>query len=248
MFFFILSLSIPAGAACVAPAAARPVARFLTAEDVPALIALEEEKWTTEQAATGEEMAERIVCHPDLAVGAFCPVTGKIVASLFMKPVVPSFWEHARDWHDCAMGVTPLRTSSLFGISLSSSRPEGVEAILAFFWPYALAAGWRHIYLGSPIPGWRDWQARHPGRSVNDYVLSKGPRGLPIDPQLRYYFGRGFKEIICVKRDYFPHAASRNVGVILRGTVPLSGLAPVWRGLKPANTRQFTQWLAPHVL
>ncbi len=236
------------GVASIAPLAAEPLARHLTVDDVPALVALEAEKWTAEQAATGEEMAERIMCHPDLSIGAFCPVTGKVVASLFMKPVVSSFWEHARNWQDCAMGVTPVRTSSLFGISLSSSRPEGVAAMLAFFWPLALAAGWRDVYLGSPIPGWRDWQARHPGRSVNEYVLSKNLRGLPIDPQLRYYAGRGFKEVICVKREYFPHAASRNVGVILRRKVPLSRWTPVWRGLKPASTRQFTQWLAPHVL
>jgi len=241
------STRLLSGAASNAPLAAVPVARFLTLDDIPALVALEAEKWTSEQVASGDEMAERIACHPDLSLGAFCPVTGKAMASLFMKPVVSSFWEHARDWRDCAMGATPLRTSSLFGISLSSTGPECVAAMFAFFWPHALAAGWRHVYLGSPIPGWRDWQARHPGRSVNEYVLSKGVRGLPIDPQLRYYAGRGFKEVVCIKRDYFPHAASRNVGVILRGTVPLSRWTPVWRGLKPANTRQFTQWFTPRL-
>jgi hypothetical protein len=31
-----------------------------------------------------------------------------------------------------------------------------VDALLQFFWPRALRAGWRHIYLGSPVPGLSD--------------------------------------------------------------------------------------------
>lgn len=230
---------------CAVP---RPLTRFLTIDDIPRLLALEAEKWTTDQAANGEEMAERIGCHPDLSVGSFCPLTGKAIASLFMKPVMPTFWQHARSWADCTLSATPIHTDSIFGISLSSSRPDGVAAILEFFWPHALASGWRHIYLGSPIPGWRDWRAGQPNRSVLDYVSARGERGLPIDPQLRYYFARGFKEVICIKRDYFPHAQSQDIGVILRGTVPLSSLSPVWRALKPASTQHVTRRLASLVL
>ena len=211
-------------------------------------MALEAEKWTAEQAATRDELAERIGCHPELSVGAFCTVTGKLVASLFMKPVFPGFWQCARSWRDCALSPTPLRTASLFGISLSSSRPEGVAAILEFFWPHALTAGWRHIYLGSPVPGWRDWQREHAGAGVVDYVSARCSRGLPVDPQLRYYFARGFRRVVCIKQDYFPHAPSQDIGVILRGTVPLSSLAPVWRALNPASTQRITRRLASHVL
>lgn len=234
--------------ACERQREQRPGARFLKHGDIPALIELEAEKWTTDQAATGDEMAERISCYPDLSVGAFCHVSGKAIASLFMKPVLPTFWEHARNWRDCSVSATPLTTASLFGISLSSSRPEGVAAILEFFWPHALSAGWRHIYLGTPIPGWREWRAAHSGRSVIDYVTSRGVRGLPIDPQLRYYFARGFKQIVCVKRDYFPHAASEDIGVILRGTVPLSSCSLVWRALRAESTQRVTRSLASRLL
>jgi hypothetical protein len=216
----VFSLKQPATLA--KPVATSALARFLNLDDVPGLVALEAEKWTTAQAATGNELARRIGCHPDLSVGALCPSSGKLIASLFMKPVLPNFWQYSHSWSACAGSATPLDTGSLFGISLSSNRPEGVAAILEFFWPLALTASWRHIYLGSPIPGWRNWHSRHPGSSVVDYVSSRGPGGLPIDPQLRYYFAHSFNEVICVKRDYFPHAKSEDIGVILRGTVPLS--------------------------
>ena len=39
--------------------------------------------------------------------------------------------------------------------------------------------------------------------------------GLPVDPQLRYYHLRGFKDIMGVKPGYFPHERSHDHGVIL---------------------------------
>jgi hypothetical protein len=223
------------------PNAARGlIARFLALEDLPQLLALEGDKWDAHQAASAEEFAYRIECFPQLAVGAFCARSGRLVASLFMKPAAPDFWMHARDWSDCAQGATPLHTGTLFGISLSSREPDGVRAVVDHFWPHALAAGWREAYLGSPIPGWREWHRRHPGHSVVEYVRQTCG-GAPLDPQLRYYHRRGFREIMCIKRNYFPHERSQDHGVILRGTVPLSSLAPVWRVLQAARTRRITR-------
>ncbi|BEP63299.1 hypothetical protein GmRootV213_38530 [Variovorax sp. V213] len=217
-------------------------ARFLTCRDLPALLALEGEKWDAIQAASSEDLLQRLEDYPNLSVGAFCTNSGTLLASLFMRPVHADFWCHAASWVDCVDSPRPGRSHSLFGISLSSSHPSGVEALLEFFWPHALKSGWRHIYLGSPIPGFEGWLQRHRDRSVQDYIALQRA-GIPVDPQLRYYHGRGFKDIVCVKRDYFPHARSLDHGVILRGTVPLSLFKPVWKMMPLTSAQRVTRHL-----
>jgi len=231
------------------PISARPVmgehvhARFLSHCDLSTLIELEHEKWHIDQAASEAELIARIDTHPDLAVGAFCPHSGRLLASLFMKPVAEDFHRRMSTWKDCNRAPTPHLSSTLFGISLSSRSQAGVAALLAFFWPYALKRGCRYIYLGSPVPGLRDWMSAHPRGRVEDYVHARR-RGVPLDPQLRYYYSRGFKEIVAVKPNYFPHERSLDYGVLLRGTVPLSGLAPLWSALPLASIQRITRPLA----
>jgi hypothetical protein len=221
----------------------RPEVRFLHLSDLPALLELEHDKWDDDQAASPADLSARIIANPGLSVGAFCPRAGRILASLFLRPVVAGFWRHTASWRDCTELPVPVRSASLFGISLSSRDAAAVDAILQFFWPHALKGGWRHIYLGSPVPGLRDWLARHPGGCAEEYAaLKRG--GLPLDPQLRYYHSRGFKEIVCVKPGYFPHERSLDHGAILRGTIPLSALVPVWRALPLASTRRVTRQLS----
>ena len=217
--------------------------RLLDFGDLPALMDLEREKWTDAQAATESELRRRIATHADLALGAFCPITGRVLASLFMRPVAADFWRRAETWAQCLEQPQPLRSTALFGVSLSSRDVAGVDAILQFFWPRALKGGWRHIYLGSPVPGFRQWLERHPAGCASDYARMQRA-GLPADPQLRYYHQRGFKEIVCVKPGYFPHERSHDHGVILRGTIPLSTLFPVWRALPLTSTERVTRQLA----
>ncbi|MEF3059756.1 hypothetical protein V4C85_07715 [Ralstonia solanacearum] len=232
-----------------APATAHPIvqhqaqARLLTHRDLPALLELEHEKWDTRQAASRADLGARIDAHPDLAVGAFCSGTGRLLASLFMKPVANDFHHHVRTWKDCVQTPAAHGSASLFGISLSSRAQAGVDAILRFFWPRALKEGWRHIYLGSPVPGLRTWLRGRRQTPVEDYVRARRA-GLPIDPQLRYYRSRGFTKIVAVKPGYFPHERSLDYGVLLRGTVPLSTLAPLWSALPLASVQRVTRPLA----
>jgi hypothetical protein len=145
------------------------------------------------------------------------------------------------NWQECAAQQPEKKTRDLFGISFSSCRPEAGDALFEFFWPHALKAGWRHIYLGSPVPGLRKWLAKHPDGSVYRYVYSRAKKkggksgdraaGLPRDPQLRYYHHRGFRKIVYIRPDYFPHEDSHDFGVLIRGTVPLSLAAPLWKRL-----------------
>ncbi|MFL6697539.1 MAG: hypothetical protein ACJ8GJ_10265 [Vitreoscilla sp.] len=220
-----------------------PQVRALDLKDLPALMDLEREKWTQEQAASERQLRRRIAAHADLGLGAFCPWTGRLLASLFMRPVAADFWQHADTWAHCLEQPQPIRSAALFGVSLSSRDVAAVDAILRFFWPRALKGGWRHIYLGSPVPGLRQWLQRHPQGCADKYARMQRS-GLPLDPQLRYYHLRGFKEIVCVKPGYFPHERSQDHGVILRGTIPLSTLVPIWRALPLTSAQRVTRQLS----
>lgn len=224
-------------------------ARFLTTEDIPALLRLEARQWNTEQAADATAMCRRIKAHPQLCVGSFCARTGEALASLFMKPVRADEVAQADSWYDCASldqrsGATPTR--SLFGISLTSTDGAAVWELIRFFWPHALKNGWRDIYLGSPLPGLARAMRARPALSPEAYA-GMTRRGLPVDPQLRYYHRRGFKQLVAVRQDYFPHADSLDHGAVLRGVIPLSNLWPLWRRM-PLSTLQAMSGLVSQLL
>ena len=213
----------------------RLVTRFLALDDIPALLQLEIKQWKDHQAADAQTLRQRIESQPQLCIGSFCARTGRALASLFMRPISRDEIRQARRWADCAVGQSQSsadrRADSLFGISLTSVSPAAASALFEFFWPHALKAGWREIYLGSPIPGLVRALNAEPGLDVETYVHSRRG-GLPRDAQLRYYHRKGFKQIVAVLPEYFPHEASRNYGVLLRGKVPLSTSLPIW-GLMP---------------
>jgi hypothetical protein len=121
-----------------------------------------------------------------------------------------------------------------------------VWELIRFFWPHALKNGWREIYLGSPLPGLAKALRANPALSPETYArMSHG--GLPMDPQLRYYHRRGFKDLVAVRRDYFPHPASLDHGAVLRGVIPLSNLWPLWRRM-PMSTLQAMSGLIAQLL
>jgi hypothetical protein len=207
------------------------VSRFLSVNDIPRLLQLEQCQWEAHQAADTSALRQRIERHPDLCVGSFCARSGDVLASLFMRPISQREIQQARSWTQCAVGriddSATARGHSLFGISLTSVEPQAALALFDFFWPHALKNGWRDIYLGSPIPGLQRALAADPNLDIHTYVHTKRG-GLPRDTQLRYYHRKGFQQIISVLPDYFPHEASLNHGVLLRGHVPLSRWSPMW--------------------
>jgi hypothetical protein len=99
-----------------------------------------------------------------------------------------------------------------------------------FFWPYALKKGWRYIYLGSPMPGLQDWLNNNEGRSAMEYACLYKCHA-PLDQQLRYYQRRGFRQLVAIKKNYFPHQSSLNYGAILRGHIPLMQFNALWKYL-----------------
>lgn len=215
--------------------ASRWQTRYLTLDDIPALLALEYDKWEPNQAASEDMLRQRINAYPQLCIGSFCPQTGRALASLFMRPVNPAIFTGPTRWELTANlpgDSAPHRhTRSLFGISLSSNNAAATDAIFRFFYPRALKAGWRDVYLGSPMPGFRRAREQAPELSAWEYVHRKKKfhEEEPADPQLSYYYGKGFRQIVSIQQDYFPHPPSLDFGVILRRVIPLSQPARLWR-------------------
>jgi hypothetical protein len=221
--------------------------RFLRLSDVDALVKLEHIKWDEDQVAGRVELAARIQAYPQLSIGAFAAADGAALASLFMKPIAMDELRAAGTWYECTRveTVDPGASRSLFGISLTSINADAVTAIFEFFFPYALRGGWRDVYLGAPVPGLRAWKRENPDTPANVYIREKRD-GLPRDPLLRYYHGKGFKDIVSCKPDYFPHPESLDYAAVLRGYIPLSAGAPLWRFVPLSWLRQMRQFLGAH--
>jgi hypothetical protein len=139
---------------------------------------------------------------------------------LFLKPFAAEQITSLRSWADGEGGaLQPIirnGTRSLFGISLTSVNKHAMQALDACFWAHALKQGWRELYMGSPMPGFRQALRQDPNLSATDYA--HGMRGnVPRDVQLRYYYQKGMQDIVAVLPEYFPHEASMDYGVLLRG-------------------------------
>lgn len=225
--------------------------RFLRIGDIPALLDLERRQWTDEQSATAEDFRARIAAHPELCNGAFCVRTGELLASLFCKPTTAAEWVAPGDWAKSAAlqactatsAGRSARTGCLFGISLTSIDAGAAMQLIAFAYLLAVKRGDREVYLGSPMPGLKRHLEKHPGASADTYARTVRA-GLPLDPQLRYYHGKGFNELVAVRADYFPHEASCNYGAILKTQVPFMGLQPLVRFVPVPALRRLSA-LAP---
>lgn len=225
----------------------------MRADDIPALLELEHRQWTAEQAAGAADFRARIEAHPDLCGGAFCAHTGELLSSVFAKPTHDAEWTDPGSWAQSAnldnpsAGKLPrrARTRSMFGISLTSVDPGAAVQLVAFYYLYMLKRGYREIFLGSPMPGLKRHLERHPGACVEAYARATRS-GLPVDPQLRYYHGKGWREIVAIRENYFPHEASCDYGAILKARVPLQRLAPLFR-LLPVPMLRTISALAPRL-
>lgn len=210
------------------------ITRYLRPEDVTGLLILEQAKWEPHQMADAATLLRRIEAFPQLSIGSFCAASGKAMASMFMRPIsphaltAPTCWDLSADVD--RYGTEPDSSRALFGISLSSINIHAVGEMFRFFHPRALKAGWRDVYLGSPIPGFKKARLRNPELEVWEYVYARCRFRTkePRDPQLRYYYRKGFREIISIQKDYFPHEDSLNYGVILRYPIPLSAPRKIW--------------------
>jgi hypothetical protein len=211
--------------------------RYLETKDISALLDLEQSKWDSHQAADAATLHQRINAYPELCIGTFCMRTGKALASLFMRPINPALFIAPTRWDITAnlphtTGIHD-QSRSLFGISLSSNSADAVNEIFRFFYPRALKAGWRDIYLGSPIPGYQNALQKNPELTAWEYVHKKKKycNREPFDAQLGYYYKKGFRRIVSIQANYFPHDQSMNYGVILHGVIPFSAPKKLWQSM-----------------
>ncbi len=205
--------------------------RNLATKDVDALIALEQQQWNGDQLPTMETLVKRIESNPDWCIGVFCETTGRAIASAFLIPVNAEQMRNSKTWESCTKLTvkTSEKSIALFGISLTSINPKAGQAIFEYLLPRALKAGYKEVYLGSPIPGFSKAKTKNNDLTAEEYVHKKRSCGKrPKDPQLLYYYNHGCHDIISVCENYFPHEPSLNYGVIVRGHLPLSEFNIIW--------------------
>ncbi|BCK57940.1 hypothetical protein [Nocardia wallacei] len=191
--------------------------RHLRLSDLDRVVEMERAKWDREQAATAEELFERIDQLPELAAGAFAQGEDRLLASMFARPVTLETIREAESWRACAYAPLPPRgsTDCLFGVSLTSTSARAAEALFRTFLPQLAESGYRNLYGGSTVPGLREWIKAHPDGSPTTYVHATNDDGTPLDRQLRYYYLNGFTTIVSVKPNYFPHPQSLDYGAVI---------------------------------
>ncbi|MBF6416321.1 hypothetical protein [Nocardia cyriacigeorgica] len=191
--------------------------RNLRSSDLGQLVALERAKWDHEQAATADELRERIDQLPGHAAGAFTSDGDRLLASMFARPITEETVREADTWRACAYAPLPPSggTDCVFGVSLTSANSAAAEALFRSFLPQLAEAGYRNLYGGSTVPGLREWIKANPEGSPVSYVRATNDDGTPLDRQLRYYFLNGFTTIVAVKPNYFPHPQSLDYGAVI---------------------------------
>ncbi len=205
--------------------------RFLTFDDIRALLALEQLKWLPEQVASAEILRLRIEYYPQLSFGAFNRTTGQLLVSVFCKPlddyklIEPENWsKYSRIGSNNKSNPTQGSSHTAFGISFTSINHSAAKRLSIFILLCLIRDGYRDIVLGSPVPGFRTFMEKYPNQSIENYVYAKTSSGSPRDRQLRYYYNLGFREIISIRADYFPHEDSKNYGVLLKREIPYQNL------------------------
>ena len=190
--------------------------------DIDQLVALEKSKWLQSQAATKDELYDRVNLLSDYSAGAFSE-DGHLLASMFCRPTTFKTIVEAKTHRECAYGPLPLFENSvsyggndcLFGVSLTSKDAQGAAALFRTLLPALAHRGYHSLYGGSTLPGLLPWLKENSRKTVIDYVYSKTIQGLPLDRQLRYYYLNGFTTILSVKSHYFPHSQSLDYGAVV---------------------------------
>ncbi|MFE6925378.1 hypothetical protein ACFVAV_30495 [Nocardia sp. NPDC057663] len=192
--------------------------RNLRLSDLDQVVEMERAKWDDQQAATAEDLFDRIDQLPQHAAGAFARDGDRLLATMFARPVTRETIQEAENWRACAYAPLPPpgSTDCLFGVSLTSTSSSAAEALFRSFLPQLAAMGYRNLYGGSTVPGLREWIKANPEGSPTSYVYATNDDGTPLDRQLRYYYLNGFTTIVSVKPHYFPHPQSLDYGAVIR--------------------------------
>ncbi|MFA5993962.1 MAG: hypothetical protein WC823_03315 [Parcubacteria group bacterium] len=87
------------------------------------------------------------------------------------------------------------------------------EALMLYGMSDVIEDNKKGSFLGSRMPGFRNYSGRHPNVTADEYMRLKW-RGRVRDSELRFYESLGF-QVIRVLPDYFPDPESLDCGVLL---------------------------------
>lgn len=74
--------------------------------------------------------------------------------------------------------------------------------------------GLKRLFLGARIPGYDEYCKKNGDISVEEYLKLKDGKGLPLDPEIRFYGRYGLKPAKIIP-EFEPDGPSRNYGVVL---------------------------------
>lgn len=206
--------------------------RIATEEDVPALVALEREVWSG-AAASDSQLRQRIRNVPRgnivalAADGRICGYTSFCLLDYASYETLG----HC-SWDDLSghgTASTHVRGApDVFGINLAVAgwAPRGASIqLLGEVGREGLRMRGRRAILGARMPGFHKYTGR---MTAQEYWKAERRPGVPLDPELRFYYKFGMRPIRLVE-EYFEDPESLNWGVIVERKVPwlASAMGPV---------------------
>lgn len=205
------------------PYRAHAQTRFATLEDVPALVALEQEVWGA-AAASEWQLVQRVTNVPRgniLALSADERICG-LVSFCMLEYAEHESWG-ACSWDDLSGGGTASTdvpgARDLFGINLgvTSRAPKDTSVRLV---DEAIREGIRvrvrRIILGARVPRFHRYAHR---MTAEEYWKAEHRPGVPFDPELRFYHRFGMQPVKLVE-NYFEDPESLNWGVMVELRLP----------------------------
>jgi len=192
--------------------------------DIPGLLKLEQNTWG-ENGANNHQLTSRIKTFPEGNILAI--YEGKIVAYLSFEYVdniinYPLFsWDDITDQGLIEKSHRP-NGNYMYGINISVHKSmSGQQLIFRLTlqaWANMILTNKVGIFMGSRMPGYKNYKKYHPDITPEEYVKVKR-NGKTRDPELRMYE----KDSLCIVKvlpEYFPDPASENYGVLLYGKNP----------------------------
>lgn len=197
--------------------------RIATHEDVPGVAALEEEVWGS-GGASADTLAQRFGNCPEGNIVAVLP-SGRICGyTAFCFLDYEHYDREGRcTWYDLSGDGTAstnvFGAPDLFGINLGCScdAPKGAsQDLLLEVVKSGVRRRVRRGILGARLPRYHRFADR---MTAEEYAAAEKKPGVPLDPELRYYYAFGMKPVRLVE-DYFIDPESKDWGMLVEMSLP----------------------------
>lgn len=198
--------------------------RLMTPSDIGAVVFLEQQVWG-DQAATKENLINRMQTY---AKGSWLLMRNdEVIGYAAVVRTSKKILEQCATWAEYtdngnACSVYDATGDYLFGISLTVKAHQQLlgagQHLAARLAQFAVDEGCCQIILGARMPHYH----KHVSLAASDYVRAMRASRRLVDPELRFYTRLGL-QMIAVRKNYFPDAASHDYGVMMawRNPYPL---------------------------